>query len=170
MSNKPPKSLLILRRYGIAAIGVLAAIGGVAGNLGSIVDLFDKFTSKEASVTAELVAPTVAIDGTWQAEVTYDWGLKRQERFSFKVEGNEVTGTASFLGVARGILEGKVSGDKLSFVTRTPEVSGNDTKETEHRYKGSLSAGEIRFTMQTTGGLSEHVPIEFKATRVAVSN
>jgi len=36
-----------------------------------------------------------------------------------------------------------------------------------HRYRGRLAGDEIRFVMQTEGGSSAHVPIEFVARRVA---
>jgi len=49
------------------------------------------------------------INGEWNAEVTYDWGnAKYTEIFTFKGAGDEVFGTTSFLGLKRGILEGKI--------------------------------------------------------------
>src|SRR5262245_7493224 len=47
--------------------------------------------------------PGVSLAGNWSAEVTYDWGAKYTERFVFKVDGDAVLGTASFLRVPRGI-------------------------------------------------------------------
>lgn len=110
--------------------------------------------------------PSVPIAGTWQAEVTYDWGAKYTERFDFKVEGSEVGGTATYLGRARGILEGKMVGEKLTFVLRTQEVLGNSpSREVQHQYRGVATPDQIRFVLQTTGGYSEHVPVEFTARR-----
>jgi TIR domain len=104
-----------------------------------------------------------AVDGDWAATVTYDWPNARyEEHFRFASEGQLLHGSASFLGVARGVLEGRVEGDGLSFVTHSREGDGVDTV---HRYRGRLSAGELHFVMQTEGGSSPHVPVEFSARR-----
>lgn len=104
----------------------------------------------------------LALDGAWQAEVTYDWPNARFiERFVFAGEGSELHGSASFLGVPRGVLEGRVEPGGLRFVTRTRE----DGADTVHRYTGRLVGEEIRFMMQTEGGASTHVPVEFSARR-----
>lgn len=103
----------------------------------------------------------VALGGTWSAEVTYDWPNARySERFEFRTDGSSVSGTASFLGVPRGVLEGRLAGDSISFVTRS-SVLGS-TQEEIHRYRGRVGSGEIRFVMQTEGG-GAHAPVEFVA-------
>ena len=112
--------------------------------------------------------PVPQVNGEWRAEVTYDWPNARySERFVFSGEGDELHGSASFLGVARGALEGRTDADGLSFVTRTTELTGagGSSAEVVHRYRGRLSGNDIRFVMQTEGGSSTHVPIEFTATR-----
>jgi len=38
-----------------------------------------------------------------------------------------------------------------------------------HRYRGQLVGDELRFVMQTEGGGSAHVPVEFVARRTAAS-
>ncbi len=167
MATKSSKRFAKLRRYGIAIVAAIAGVGGVAGNLGSIVDLWDKVTGSSASVSGEAL-PSVDIGGTWQGEVTYDWGDTYTETFVFRLEAGEVIGTASFLQAKRGILDGKMSGDKLTFVTRTQERLGDEPwKEVEHRYRGIVSQDEIRFILQTVGGYSSHVPVEFVAKRVS---
>ena len=108
------------------------------------------------------------VNGEWRAEVTYDWPNARySERFVFSGEGDELHGSASFLGVARGALEGRTDANGLSFVTRTTELTGagGSSAEVVHRYRGRLAGNDIRFVMQTEGGSSTHVPIEFTATR-----
>ena len=95
--------------------------------------------------------------------MTYDWPNARfTERFVFSGEGAELHGSASFLGVPRGVLEGRTDPGGLRFVTRTRE----DSADTVHRYTGRLAGDEIRFVMQTEGGTSTHVPVEFSARRV----
>ena len=111
-----------------------------------------------------------AIDGEWQAEVNYDWPNARYtERFVFGGEAGELHGSASFLRVPRGVQEGSVDAAGLRFITRTDEVSGGTATPTVHRYRGTLAGDEIRFVMQTEGGSSAHVPVEFVARRVAAA-
>ena len=123
--------------------------------------------------TAETRAPSrrVAVNGEWQAQVEYDWPNARYvERFVFGGEGDALHGSASFLGVARGVLEGVVDGAQLRFVTRTSELGGSAGETTVvHRYRARLVGDELRFVMQTEGGSSAHVPVEFVARRVAAS-
>ena len=110
------------------------------------------------------------INGSWEADVTYDWPNARYvEKFYFRGEEDEVFGTASFLGRKRGILEGSIRGNRLRFIVRTQEYLGadsNNPKDTVHRYRGKLLGSEIKFSMQTEGGYSEHLPIEFIAKKV----
>lgn len=160
---KPKKSSGKFRRYGLAAVGVVATAGGIAGNLGSILDLFDKFFGNKNSQTQ--VQP-VNVAGTWQAEVAYDWGLKRLEQFEFKMDGSTLSGTVTYLGVKRAIQEGKVSGDTLNFVLQTQETQGaSDPKTVKHQYKGKANGEQIQFELLSSGGFSEHVPVEFTARK-----
>jgi TIR domain len=107
------------------------------------------------------------INGAWRADLSYDWpNAHFAERFDFAGDGAELRGSASFLGVPRGLLEGRVDAGGLSFVTRTRETGGADgATETVHRYRGQRVGDEIRFTMQTEGGASTHVPVDFVARR-----
>lgn len=112
------------------------------------------------------------VNGDWRAEVDYDWpGAHHVERFVFSGEGGELHGSASFLGVARGVLEGRIDAAGLGFVTRTSELTGagGGSQDIVHRYRGRLAGDEILFQMQTEGGSSAHVPIEFVARRVAAT-
>jgi hypothetical protein len=87
----------------------------------------------------------------------------------FAGEGAALHGSASFLGVARGVLEGGVDGAQLRFVTRTNELGGAADAALVHRYRAQLVGDELRFVMQTEGGSSSHVPVEFVARRAAAS-
>ena len=107
------------------------------------------------------------IRGEWQAEVIYDWpNAAYKEVFAFEVKGNEVVGTASYLGTKRGVLDGKLSGNTLTFDTATKEAAGDREDKAIHHYRGSISGEEIQFVMQTVGGYSEHIPVKFTAKRV----
>jgi hypothetical protein len=107
------------------------------------------------------------LNGRWQADVTYDWpNAHYTERFDFAGEGTEVHGTASFLGVGRGVLEGRIDNQGLRFVTRTSEIGGQGTDSAStHRYIGRWVGDEIHVVMQTEGGSSDHAPVEFVARR-----
>ena len=123
--------------------------------------------ASSAPASAAIVA-RAELDGAWQADVTYDWPDARfVERFALDGEGSDLRGSASFLGVPRGILEGTVASGTLRFVTRTTETSGSGTVEAVHRYEGRIVGDEIRFVMQTEGGSTPHVPVEFTARRAA---
>ena len=109
------------------------------------------------------------VNGEWEAEVTYDWpNACYVEHFAIKGEGDEVYGTASFLGKPRGILDGRIEEGRLYFITRTREYLGSDSqnpRDVVHRYRGKFLENGIKFVMQTEGGYSEHIPIEFTARR-----
>ncbi|MEO6410429.1 MAG: toll/interleukin-1 receptor domain-containing protein [Burkholderiaceae bacterium] len=122
------------------------------------------FTPEPASaLTARL-----AVNGTWQAEVVYDWPNARYtERFEFGGDATSLHGSASFLGVARGLEEGRVDAGGMVFVTRTAEAMGETRRETLHRYAGRLVGDdELHFTMQTESASTPHAAVAFVARRV----
>jgi hypothetical protein len=138
--------------------------------LGTIVIGLSTFTNAAKNLLGLVITETRPdINGAWKAEVTYDWqNAKYSETFTFGGDGEEVHGTASFLGMKRAILEGKAKKDKLQFITKTQEVVGDwsNPKDVVHRYQGKVSGDEIKFIMQTEGGSSEHTPIEYTARKV----
>jgi hypothetical protein len=115
--------------------------------------------------TADVKRATVDVSGSWIAEVTYDWGALHTERFTLTADAGELFGTATFLGVGRGIVQGRIQENTITFVTKTAENLGNETKEVTHSYRGKVVGNEIRFIMQTDGGFSPHPPIQFTARR-----
>jgi hypothetical protein len=123
-----------------------------------------------AAATSPVQPPPAAdVAGEWTVDVTYDWGATHPERFKFIVDGTEILGTASFLKTPRGILNGSLDGDRIVFETRTQEVLGdwNNPRDIVHRYRGRISGDTIMFTMQSTGGSSSGVPLQFTAKRAA---
>jgi len=113
----------------------------------------------------------VRLAGEWTAEVTYARNTTHTERFTFTLDGNEVLGTASFLGVRRGIQDGTLNGDRVLFSTTTQVCTGDcsDAKNLVHRYRGRISGDAITFSyMQIQEGRAD-APIEFTAKRVAES-
>jgi hypothetical protein len=141
--------------------------------LGTIVIGLSTFTDAAKNLLGLVIKDTRPnINGEWKAEVTYDWqNAKYTETFIFKSDGDEVYGTASFLGTKRGILEGKTRKDKLQFITITQEILGSEpARDTTHDYRGKVLGDEIKFIMQTRGGYSEHIPIEFIAKKVPITS
>ena len=151
------------RRVGLVAITLVAAVGGVTANLGSIIDLFERFTGRGGS--SAVVKPTASVAGLWQADVIYDWGAKHKEVFDLRQFDREVRGAISYLGSPRGIIEGKIDGDTLMLVLKTQEVAGT-TLDVRHEYLGTVNDDEIRFVLNSSGGQAQHSPVEFTAKRM----
>ena len=97
----------------------------------------------------------------------YDWGDTSAETFDFEVAGQEISGTASFLGHPRGIFDGKLEGSRVSFMTKTLTSVNDKTSEDKHYYKGTVEGDAIQFTLITDSSVESHVPIRFTATRSA---
>jgi TIR domain len=102
--------------------------------------------------------------GAWEANVTYGWGDSYKEQFRFKPEDSRLFGTASFLGAARAIEDGKIEGDAISFSVRFQNMVGSATTDRKNNYRGKLTGNEIRFNMQDDKGTP---PVEFVARKVA---
>lgn len=143
--------------------------------LGTIVIALSTFTNAAKNLLGLLTSDTRPhINGEWKAEVTYDWrNASHPETFTFSGDGEEVYGTASFLGHPRRITEGKAKKGNLQFITKTQVLLGADWKQAReevHRYQGTVLRDEIKFVMQTEGGFSEHTPIAFTARRMPTTS
>jgi hypothetical protein len=92
------------------------------------------------------------LTGAWTGEVTYPWGAKFTEPFFFQPEGNKLFGTASFLGAKRGIEDGKIEGDSISFFIRFEESSGGAISQHKNYYRGKLNGKELLLRMQDDRG------------------
>ena len=137
--------------------------------LGTIVIALSAFSDATKNLLSLIINDTRPdINGEWVAEVTYDWkNAQYTEKFIFQGDGDEVYGTASFLGTKRGILEGRIKKDKLQFITITRETMDSlPSMDSTHEYRGRILGDELKFIMQTKGGYSEHIPIEFIAKKV----
>jgi opacity protein-like surface antigen len=91
------------------------------------------------------------IDGKWTGQYNSGMGDPMTLAYTFKANGNTLTGTT--LGGPDGqeipIKDGKIDGNKISFVVSV-NFNGTDMK---FRYKGVLSGDEIKLTFDTgTGG------------------
>ena len=108
-----------------------------------------------------------AIAGNWSGEVKYDWGDKYNELFLFQPEGAKLFGTASFLGVKRGIEDGKIANDDISFIVRFQEIAGDTSHDHKNYYWGKLNGNEILLRVQDDRG---NPPVDFVLGKSAVAH
>jgi hypothetical protein len=104
---------------------------------------------------------TSDVSGKWTAQVPGRDGQLQETTFTFKVEGDKLTGAVSGRQGDTPIADGKVSGDEISF-TVTRERQGNVIKQL---YKGKVSGDEIKFTRSVEGGQGDRPPVEFTAKK-----
>jgi hypothetical protein len=103
-----------------------------------------------------------ALAGSWSGEVIYSSGDKFQEEFFFQPENGKLFGSASFLGAKRGIEEGKVEGQNISFFIRFQQGSGGPTAEHKNTYSGKVTGEKIQMRLQDDRG---NPPVEFVLNR-----
>src|SRR5258708_7385547 len=118
-------------------------------------------TYRTLAVTILLIAVSIGaaaadVAGMWSAQVPGRNGT-RDTKFTFKVDGDKLTGTMSVEGQDTAIADGKVNGDNLSF-TATADRGGNVIKFT---YAGKIGGDEIQFKREGGQGQAR----EFTAKR-----
>ena len=100
------------------------------------------------------------VGGKWSAEFDTQVGVQKYT-FDLKVAGDKLTGTASFERMGEKgqaeLKEGKVEGDKVSFVELL-DIQGNQVRIA---YTGQLAGDEIKFTRK----VGEFATEEFVAKR-----
>jgi hypothetical protein len=107
-----------------------------------------------ALLTTGLFAADVT--GKWSAEMQGRDGQKRVQTFDLKAEGDKLTGTVSSPMGERPIVDGKVTGDDISFAI---EVEFNGEKR-KIPYTGKIVGDELKMK----SGMGERVR-EFTAKR-----
>jgi hypothetical protein len=131
-------------------------------------DAFHRDADELIAALNQIVAPPVAqadFSGEWHATVKYSWGDTHEETFKFELDDDDLLGTASCVGVARAIQEGKISGNKITFLTKSLTMLGDKTYEEKHEYSGKLVDGQIKFRLQTESGYDTRLPEVFTALR-----
>ena len=114
------------------------------------------------SVTSSSDSFAAKLTGRWRGEVTYPWGAKYQEEFLFTPEGQTLFGTASFIGIKRGIEEGRIIGETITFKVRFEETAGDGTRLGTNRYEGRLSGDNLLIKFFDEAGSP---PVEIKLSR-----
>jgi hypothetical protein len=108
------------------------------------------------------------VAGKWTATVKYWDETTHRETFNFEVVGTEVSGTASFLEEGLNIFDGKIEGDRISFMTKSLTGMDGKTYEDKQYYKGTVEGDTIRFSMVIDSSVSQQPPYHFTAKRAGV--
>jgi hypothetical protein len=94
-------------------------------------------------------AAAASVDGKWTAEVQGRGGTQTQT-FTFKADGNNVTGSISNMRGDTPIADGKLSGDTLTFSVMMPGRGGGDPMKVT--YTGKVSGDSIELTFDRGRG------------------
>jgi hypothetical protein len=97
------------------------------------------------------------VTGKWTAQVPSRQGGTREQTFNFKADGDTLTGSVSGRQSDSAIMNGKISGDTISF---TVKVQYGDNA-VEQKYTGTVSGDEIKFKREGGQGPAR----EFTAKR-----
>ncbi len=93
-------------------------------------------------------AQAADVSGKWSGDVPGRGGDTTPATFTFKVDGEKLTGSMTGPQGDLPLQDGKVSGSQVSFST-TFDAGGNSIKIL---YKGSLSGDQLKVTRQREGG------------------
>jgi hypothetical protein len=99
-------------------------------------------------LAATLVAHAADITGKWTAQVPGRDGQTRETAFTFKVDGEKLTGTTTGMNGDVPLADGSVKGDAVAFTV----VANFNGQEAKILYKGTVAGDEIKFTRQREGG------------------
>jgi hypothetical protein len=94
------------------------------------------------------VAMAADISGKWTGDMPGRGGDTTSTTFTFKVDGDKLTGSMTGPQGDVPLQEGKVSGSQVSFST-TLDFGGNSIKIL---YKGTVSGDQIKMTREREGG------------------
>jgi hypothetical protein len=102
------------------------------------------------SMLVASIALAADITGKWKAEFDAPDGTKATNTFTFKMDGEKVTGgvLSSLSGTEAPIEDGTLKGDDLSFGL-TRNFGGQEMK---FRYKGKVKGDEIALTVSGDAG------------------
>jgi hypothetical protein len=114
------------------------------------------------SVTGNNDSLAGKLSGRWRGAVTYPWGAKYQEEFFFTPDGSTLYGTASFIGIKRGIEDGRLSGATFTFKVRFEETTSGATRMGTNRYEGRLDGDNLLINFFDEAGSP---PVEIKLSR-----
>ena len=129
---------------------------------------FQRDADQLIAALAQIVTPpppSADFAGTWRATVNYSWGSTYEEVFKFELDDEDLLGTATYVTLPRAVLEGKIDGNKIAFLTKSTSMLGDKSYEEKHQYSGKLVDGKIKFRLLTESGYDSRLPETFIATR-----
>jgi len=105
-----------------------------------------------------LCAQAADITGKWSGDVPGRGGATAPGTFTFKADGEKLSGAFAGAQGELPVQEGKVSGNQISFST-TIDAGGNSIKIL---YKGTLNGDQLKMTREREGSGQ---PVEFTLKR-----
>jgi opacity protein-like surface antigen len=106
------------------------------------------FLAFSALLCFTFVAAAADVTGKWTAEIPGRGGNTQTTTFTFKADGAKLEGTVANQRGDNPITEGKVDGDKISFV-QVMNFNGNEMKMT---YTGVVKGDTIEITRDNGRG------------------
>ncbi|MCI0364404.1 MAG: hypothetical protein L0219_11005 [Phycisphaerales bacterium] len=102
------------------------------------------------SLLLPLAAVAADLSGIWVGQIPpgRPGGDPQEIAFKFAQSGAILSGKLYGDYRSTPILEGKVTGDELTFVVFAQEQAGNQINETRLRFTGSLKDGELELTRE----------------------
>ena len=98
------------------------------------------------------------VDGKWTTEMLGMDGSPMVINYTFKADGNTLTGSTGPDGMESPISEGKIDGKNISFV-----VTIDFGMEMKMPYKGTIEGNEIKLTMDM--GMGEPMQMTLKKAK-----
>jgi Zn/Cd-binding protein ZinT len=93
-----------------------------------------------AAFAFAMAAFAAGVDGKWTAQIPGRNGQSREATFTFKADGDKLTGSMSGRQGDSPISDGKIAGDTITFTRE-----GQRGKQT---YTGKVSGDEIKFKVE----------------------
>ena len=150
-------------------LAVIIALGVIVIALSSLTNaarnLLDLFSKEKASAN---------VTGTWKTPPfpnQFDKKQKLMFTFEFDAKGTTLHGTLTLTRLAdnssypKGIREGKIEGNNITFYTQETALSGREWVDYKDLFYGTVSNGEIAF-IQNSDRPWEFIPQKFVAKKV----
>ncbi len=84
--------------------------------------------------------------GIWVGQIPGRNGELQDIAFQFTQSGSNLGGKLYGDYQSTSIAEGKVAGDRITFLLIAPEQAGNQINETRLRFTGTMQSGEVELT------------------------
>ncbi len=91
------------------------------------------------------------VAGIWVGRIPGNKGDFQDVAFQFTQKGTALEGKLYGDYQSSPITEGKIAGDRITFLVIAPEQSGNQINDTKLRFTGSMKDGEVELTREREG-------------------